>query len=166
MRLKYIKIIPVLSVITMMVCLQGCGTSKIIVINPIAHSERIQKTVALKPGNHTVSVDKESLDIFEEVVGTNLYKGKRFAKGDDTVVAYRFIQFDKGNRFKRYLLGGIGNSGEGSLTVECRFINKDGQEIGKTQIEGKIGSGFFGGSMDSAIVSAANSLATYVKKHG
>lgn len=70
---------------------------------------------------------------------------------DDLTISYRFIQFDQGNKFSRWLLGGLGNAGEGSVTIESKFFNREGKEIGKIQTEGKIGSGFLGGSFETSI---------------
>jgi hypothetical protein len=63
------------------------------------------------------------------------------------------------------MTGGIGNCGEGSSTVEVRFIDntKNAKEIGKIHAQGTIGSGIFGGSMDSSVKSVAEEVATYAK---
>ncbi len=50
---------------------------------------------------------------------------------------------------------GIGNAGEGSLTIEVTYADQSGKQLGKIMSEGKIGSGFFGGSSDDAIEKAA-----------
>jgi hypothetical protein len=72
---------------------------------------------------------------------------------------------NEGSRFKRWMTGGIGNCGEGSSTVEVRFIDntKNAKEIGKIHAQGTIGSGIFGGSMDSSVKSVAEEVATYAK---
>ena len=72
---------------------------------------------------------------------------------------------NEGSRFKRWMTGGIGNCGEGSSTVEVRFIDntRNAKEIGKIHAQGTIGSGMFGGSLDSAIEGIAEEIATYTK---
>jgi hypothetical protein len=65
-------------------------------------------------------------------------------------------------RFKRYMLPGI--AGEGSLTIEFVFLKRDNGQIGKIQVEGKIGGGLFGGSLDSAVDSAVEVVVDFIKK--
>jgi hypothetical protein len=40
------------------------------------------------------------------------------------------------------------------------FLKRDGSQIGKVQAEGKIGSGFAGGSIDSAVEVATDFIKT------
>ncbi len=142
---------------------QGCGAGKLTVLDPINNSEKTQ-TVRIKEGKHTLTVPKESIETFEKKFKERLYSNTSLTEGDDIQIVYRFIQYNEGNRFARYFLGGIGNTGEGSLTVELVFIKHDGTQIGKIQAEGKIGSGFAGGSMDSAVESAVEVATDFIQK--
>jgi hypothetical protein len=142
--------------------LQGCGAGKLTVLDPINDSEKAQ-SLRIKEGKHTLAVPKESIETFEKKFKEKLYKDTSLTEGDDIQIVYRFIQYNEGSRFARYFLGGIGNAGEGSLTIELVFIKRDGTQIGKIQTEGKIGSGFAGGSMDSAVDSAVDVATDFIK---
>lgn len=78
-------------------------------------------------------------------------------------IRYRFVQYNAGNQFTRWFWGGIGNAGEGTLTVEAKYFDSQGKEICVIQSEGKIGSGFFGGSFDYAMDKAAKEIVEYTK---
>ena len=81
--------------------------------------------------------------------------------GDELTLRYRFIQFEKGDQFARWFWGGIGNSGEASITTEVVFLDSSGKELAKIQSEGRIGSGFFGGTLNEAIEKMAEEVAEY-----
>jgi len=63
-----------------------------------------------------------------------------------------------GDRLSRWFWGGIGNAGEGMVVVQVRYIDVVGKELARTQVEGRIGSGFFGGSLDDAITKAGEDI--------
>lgn len=100
---------------------------------------------------------------FQQKLEEYLYAEKTFDKGKELTIKYRFIQFDPGNQFTRWFWGGIGNAGEGSLTVEAKFYDADNQELATIQSEGRIGSGFFGGDFSYAVDKAAEKIAEYTK---
>jgi predicted small lipoprotein YifL len=140
--------------------LTACGTGRTLVFNPAsghthATSARIVKQDA------TVDVPQSADNQFRSELEKRLYGDGKFSHGSELTVSYRFVSFNRGNRFKRWLTGGIGNSGESSLTVEANFMNPEGLKLGKIWAEGKIGIGFFGGSSSSAIDKAADKVAKY-----
>lgn len=144
--------------------LQACGSNKTMVLQkPVVHNQI--KSIKIISDNANVDLPENYQKIFEDTLETKLYKKQLLAKGSDLSVHYRFIQFDKGNQFSRWFLGGLGNAGEGSLTVEAIFLDRQGREIGKVHTEGKIGSGFFGGSISYAVEQAADALANYIVKN-
>ena len=90
-----------------------------------------------------------------------LYEESGFEKGSELRIRYRFVQFDPGNQFARWFWGGLGNTGEGSLSIEAKFVDSSGAEIATIQAQGSINSGFFGGSFELAIDKAAQEIAEY-----
>jgi hypothetical protein len=68
------------------------------------------------------------------------------------------VQFDTGNQFQRWLWRRIGNAGEGAMHVVAEYFD-GGTKLAPTQIEGRIGSGCFGGSMSEAVDKAAEEIA-------
>lgn len=151
--------------ILFIIFLQACGSSKTLILHKPEVKTNV-KNINIVSNTSTAELPLEYQKVFEKKLQDQLYKNKKqsFQQGQDLTASYRFIQFDEGSRFARWLVGGIGNAGEGSMTVETTFLDINGKEVGKVQTEGKIGSGFFGGSISSAVEKASEALATYIQK--
>lgn len=159
---SYIHFFSVVT-LTMALFLSGCGSSRMMVLEPVALKNKPSQVRVIK-GNDTVAVSRQAQDCFRKALKRALYeKGnlKEGRQGSDLTLEYRFLQFDEGSRMKRYLTGGLGNCGEGSLTIQVIYKDKAGKQIGKIHTDGKIGSGFFGGSSDGPIIKAAEEVAHY-----
>ena len=143
----------------------GCGAGRTMVMNP-PDRKTVAAGVEIVRGESTVVVPEEVVVRFEEQLKKRLFEAENgkeapFAKGTDLKLEYRFIQFNKGNQFSRYMWGGLGNSGEGNLTVSVCYRDSEDRELCTIQSEGKIGSGFFGGSISSAVDRCADEIAGY-----
>ena len=146
----------------------GCTSGRTMVMNLPTERPKVS-TLDVLEDQPTVSVPAEVTNLFREKLEAALFVGEEgsappFAKGKELILKYRFIQFNAGSQFKRWLAGGIGGYGEGSMTVEARFVNSSGKDISKVQSEGKIGAGFFGGSIDGAIEKCVEEVAQYAKQ--
>jgi hypothetical protein len=62
---------------------------------------------------------------------------------------------------QRWFWGGIGNSGEASVTLKVDFFDPASAQLGTIQVEGRIGSGFFGGSADDTLDKATDQIVNY-----
>jgi len=147
----------------------GCTSGRTMVMNvPTERMKGVSMNVVEEQA--TVSVPPEVANMFRDKLEEELFVGESssappFTKGTDLKIHYRFIQFTAGSQFKRWLAGGIGGYGEGVMTVEARFINSNGKEISTIQSEGKIGAGFFGGSIDGAVEKCVEEVAQYAKQN-
>jgi hypothetical protein len=142
------------------IVLAACGAGKTMVME--ASSQKVRAdSVALIEGNSTALCPPDVVAAFKSKLTEKIYQPGTFSQGSDVTLTYRFVQFTTGDRFQRWFFGGIGNAGEGSMTIEAVYTDKSGKQIGKIMSEGKIGSGFFGGSMDDALDKAANEVAQY-----
>ncbi|MES1956564.1 hypothetical protein SAHY_18404 [Salinisphaera hydrothermalis EPR70] len=103
-------------------------------------------------------------ETFRKELADKLYAKGGFVQGNALSLRYRFIGYDAGNRFKRWLVGGLGNAGEASVAVRVSFV-RDGQKLSQIQVEGKIGSGAFGGGASNAVKKAADQAASYALRH-
>lgn len=113
---------------------------------------------------NAVSVPEEIQRYFEKHLHKKLYADGLVRNGSQGITLnYRFVQYTEGSRLARYMLGGIGNIGESSLTIEVTFFDNQGNFIGKIISEGKISSGVFGGSSNNAIEKAAEEIASYTR---
>lgn len=146
-----------------LVALGGCGSSRTLVTEPPAMKQSFA-AASIQAEPSTVPVPDEAGAAFVDQLSKELFASNAFANQPGGLkIAYRFIQFNGGNQFERWFWGGIGNAGEGSMTVEVRFLNAAGQQLAKIQSDGRIGSGFFGGSMQDAVKRAAEEVAKYAK---
>lgn len=146
-----------------LILLSGCGAGRTLVMAP--PDARVQvASLEVTEGRSTVPVPDEVKKGFQDKLQELLYKDGGFRKGQDLRLSYRFIQFNPGNQFTRWFWGGIGNAGEGSLTIEVKYFDGASRELSTIQSEGKIGSGFFGGPFDLAVGKAAEEIADYTTR--
>lgn len=146
--------------LAVMVSLAGCGTASTLVLEPVQTADRFER-VELLAHNPTVAVPADVTQKIESVIRKGLYESGTFSHGDDLRILYTFISHDPGSQFQRWFWGGIGNTGEGSVTVMVRYVDKSDKELAKTQVEGRIGSGFFGGSLNEAITKAGQDIVKF-----
>lgn len=146
--------------LTCMALLAGCGTARTVVLDApdtdVGFSE-----VTIVARNPTVRVPQSVTDVFESELRQDLFTLGPFSPGTGLELRYSFVSHEEGNRFARWFWGGIGNSGEASVTVLVVYLDGDGREVASTQVEGRIGSGFLGGSIEDAIRQAASDVAGY-----
>jgi len=145
-----------------LIVLAGCGVGRAMVIKPPEAKIRVN-TVQVAEGNSPVAVPADVKATFTEKLDQYLYGEGGFQKGSELKISYRFIQYDPGSQFTRWFWGGIGNAGEGSLTIETKYFDASDKEIATVNVEGRIGSGFFGGALTEAIDRAAEKVAEYTK---
>ncbi|TLS72871.1 hypothetical protein FE236_13380 [Mariprofundus erugo] len=117
-------------------------------------SARVQSSALI-----TVSVPDEYIAYFDKAVRKEIFKS--FGNGSNLKMEYRFISFDEGSRFKRYLAGGIGDWGCGTLLIQADFFDATGKKLSSVQTEAVISGGLLGGSFESAIDKAVEKLAEY-----
>jgi hypothetical protein len=146
-----------------MFALIGCGAGKTLVMTPPATTFHASSVQVIED-KATVNVPDDVKQTFQEKLELALYEEGQFQRGFELKIKYRFIQYNPGDQFTRWFWGGIGNAGEGSVTVEARYYDATDNELAVIQSEGKISSGFFGGSYDFALEKAAHEIAAYAKQ--
>jgi hypothetical protein len=146
--------------LAVVVCLTGCGTASTLVLDPNKSADKFARVelIACKPN---VDVPADVTNQLESVIRNGLNGSGVFSTGPDLRILYTFISYNPGNRAARYLTGGIGDTGEGSIAVTVSYVDKNDKELAKTQVEGRIGSGFFGGSMDNAITKVGDEIVKF-----
>jgi hypothetical protein len=144
--------------------LTGCGTARTLVLEPVNSSARFSR-VELVENNANVQVPAEVTTKFRSVVEKGLYEKSAFTRGEDMRILYTFVSHNPGSQFQRWFWGGIGNAGEGSVAVTVKYVDAKGTELAKTQVEGRIGSGMFGGSYDEAIQKAGEEIVKFTTQH-
>jgi Domain of unknown function (DUF4410) len=150
--------------LTALVICTACGAGKTLVMKPLDTQAQIS-SIDVVEEKATVTVPDDVRQTLSAKLSQALYEEGTFAKGPEMTIRYRFIQYNPGSQFTRWFWGGIGNAGEGSLTVEATYVDASGNELATIQSEGKIGSGFFGGEFTLAVEKAANEIAEYTKQH-
>jgi hypothetical protein len=141
----------------------ACGTGRTMVKEP-PQQKAAFSAVKLARAADTVVVPEEYRERFVSRIREQLYGTKEkpgpFAEGEDLTIQIKVVQFEAGSQMQRWFWGGIGNAGEGSLQVLAEFYEADAK-LAEIQTEGRIGSGFFGGSMTEAVDKAADQIAAY-----
>lgn len=150
-----------IALFTALAILSGCGSGRTLVIEPPEQTAGIVKSVIVERAQHGVPIPEDAEQGFVQNLERRLYEGAGFQRGTELRIRFRFIQFDPGNQFTRWFWGGLGNTGEGSLTIEATYVDQAGTELATIQAQGSINSGFFGGSFELAIDKAAQEIADY-----
>ena len=129
--------------------IQGCGSGKTIIIRPITSSVNKTSVLDIAESNSTASVPPDVISEFQTKLDELLYQNGSFNKGmSGTMLKYKFVSYDPGNQFMRWLCGdGVFQCGHGKLVVETDFIN--GSLISTIQSEGTVRTGFFGGTLST-----------------
>lgn len=144
--------------------LAACGTAKTVVLEA-PKARKTYSSVDIVSNNPTVDVPADVTRVFEGELRNELFGEGPFSAGEQLRLLYTFVSHEEGNRLARWFWGGIGNSGEASVTIMVVYTNNGGEELAKTQVEGRIDSGFLGGSVDTAIKKAAQDVAEYTIKN-
>ncbi|HSB05386.1 MAG TPA: DUF4410 domain-containing protein [Thermodesulfobacteriota bacterium] len=151
-------------VCVLIIALTGCGAGKTMVLKPSEDRLHVS-SVEISEKDSTVNAPIEAKSSFQEMLTKFLYESGGFQKGSDLKIQYRFVQYSPGSQLTRWFWGGLGNMGEGALTIEAKYFDSNGKEIATIQSEGKIGSGVFGGSFNFAIEKCAKEIAEYTKQN-
>lgn len=127
-------------------------------------------------GDSPVEVPEDIRKVFAERLNQLLPGRELFKRG--LKIKYRFVQYDPGNRFLRWLWGGIGGIGMGLITVEAMYLDGADQELATIKAEGMVGDSFSGtvsaareisfvspGSIDVAIQRAAEKIVEYARQN-
>jgi hypothetical protein len=149
-----------LVVVTSGLTAAACGAGKTMVMEPGTEVVKAG-SIMLQEGKSTVNCPPAVVALFRSKLEAQLYKPGGFTQGDELSLTYQFVQYNPGDQFTRWFFGGLGNAGEGSITVQAIYTDRAGKPVGKIMSEGKIGSGAFGGSIDFAVQKAAEEVVQY-----
>ena len=74
------------------------------------------------------------------------------------------ISYEEGSRAKRYWIGF--GSGKAYCTIQVIFINKEtGEELSRTNFDGELAMGLFGGDADEAVDGVVEAFIDYMKQY-
>ena len=143
--------------------LVGCGAGRTMVMEAPAE-RRAFTSATVEDGKDSVTMPEEFRTRLTEKVKAGLYgdaeKPGSFKDEAGLTIRLKVVQFDSGSQFQRWVFGGLGNQGEASLHVLAEFYEGD-KKLAHIQTEGRIGSGAFGGSVNSAVDKAAAEIVEY-----
>ena len=147
---------PLVIVLAIAAC--ASGTTK--VLAPAALNQTFANA-KIERAEDSVPVDAPVGERYETTLSELLYAEGLFVEGDGLTIRYRFIQYNKGSRAARYIVGF--GAGKGSMTIETVFLDRDGNELARIENGGEISMGFFGGSFNEAVDKAAKETAEYAQ---
>ena len=74
------------------------------------------------------------------------------------------ISYEEGSRAKRYWIGF--GSGKAYCTIQVIFTNKEtGEELSRTNFDGELAMGLFGGDADEAVDGVVNAFIDYMQQY-
>ena len=152
-----------------LVCLllTACGTGRTMVMEPVAE-RKVFSAAKLERADDSVEVPAELKTMFVEKLRGDLYgtteRAGPFSEGDGLTIRVKVVQFEAGSQFQRWFFGGIGNQGEASMQLLTEFFEGD-RKLANIHTEGRIGSGFFGGSVESAVGKAVSEISGFAAKN-
>ena len=140
--------------------LSACASSVLTVEQPYAGQQRFS-TATLEYDKSSVPVDDDNLSYTRNKLDDALFGGASpiFQRGDGLKIRYRYVGFNEGSRFGRYLAPGI--AGGSKIVLETDFVGPDGTVLATVRGEGEVRGGFFGGSNKSGIDKAVKEIADY-----
>lgn len=146
------------------VALSACASSNTTVVTPVRIAQGVTyPTVRIEAGADAASVKQSGRNTFERELKDFLFTaGSGFTPGDALTIRYRFVAYDEGDQFQRWMASGL--AGKGELKVEAVFLDTDQRELGKITVDGSISAGVLGGDFNDVIGKAAKNLADYTIK--
>lgn len=128
-------LILVLSIAVLTGC-TGAGRSK--VLKP-AEAETRFSSLTISEADSSIDIPPHLKTYFHERLSKLLYKKYKFLEGEDLRLTYSFTRYEPGNRFVRFLIGGIlAPSAAGVLYVDVKFIDREGTELSTIQVKGTV----------------------------
>jgi len=146
------------------VALAACATGSTTVLAPAQLTpSATYATVRIEPIADTVKITGDGRAVFDRRLKEYLFaKDSGFTPGDALTIRYRFVAFDEGDQFQRWLAPYA--AGKGTMKVEAVFLDTQQTELSKINVDAELSMGPLGGDFDSAISRAARELADYAIK--
>jgi|GEM_PF-665240 lipoprotein len=132
----------------------GCANSQLQNTN-FYNTQKYQNAHA-KCGNSNVNANLES-KINEKLRQKNKI-------GEAITIQCDVQNFDEGNRFTRYMLGGLGGAGKATSLTKINILDANNVNIGNFEISAELGIGIFGGSSDEMIEATATKIVNIVEE--
>jgi len=98
------------------------------------------------------------------------YSPGPFMRGNDLQIVYTIVQYTKGDWRKRYWFGGAfwndtaNIPGKGTLSVQAKYLDAQGKELSRIQVEAKIGDELFPERYQEVINWVAQDIVDYTSK--
>lgn len=145
--------------VVMALALVGCANSALTVDQ--APPAFRSATAMLQPGTSTVAVDTDNTAYTQRKLEDAFFGGSApvFAKGDGLKMRWRYIGFNEGSRFGRYLTAGL--AGGSKVSLEVTFLRPDDTVLTTVRGEGTVSGGLFGGSNKTGIDKAVKKIRDY-----
>lgn len=152
--------------------LAGCGASVLYVQTPVPQDTPRPSVRAFQFNIEDYVQSEHSApaigSLGEELVLQGERSGWQAAPADDSAssalqVSIKITGFDGGNRLSRALFGGdLGGKGQARIEVEFAL---EGQPAGVIRVDAEMTDGFFGGSMRTAMRSAAKEVVSFIDRN-
>ena len=161
--------------------LTACGSGRYTIVEPAKKQFSDYHTLEIKPFTTTLnSAEAKALsDRFAERLHRAITEQRaenpdRLVFQDITLqtaqsegvllVEGNVISYEEGSRAKRYFIGF--GSGKAYCTIQVIFRDKNsGEEVSRTNFDGELGMGIFGGDADEAVDAVVGSFIDYMREY-
>ncbi|MDO4997629.1 MAG: DUF4410 domain-containing protein [Neisseria sp.] len=148
-----------LSIIVLMFALTGCASSKV-------HFEPVEQPYSsyrIKDISDE-HIDKQHRLEFVQYLQKRLNQ-MGYQTGDDLEFEINILNYDKGNRALRYLVGF--GAGKATAQLSTSLIDtKTGKVVGKLDTKAKLSMGLFGGDAGGVLFAAADDIIIRIQRAG
>lgn len=97
--MKWLAAGPLVAVLT------GCGAGKMLVLKPSTQADFKASSVVVQVEKASVKAPSEVESKFQTSLAQELYGQNGFTQGNALILRYRFIGFQPGSQFKRWMMG-------------------------------------------------------------
>ena len=127
-------------------------------LEPVKNPKQLL-TVSVCAAQSDPEIPDEISEQFGKLLRTKLYEEASVQEGTDIIIIYRIIDINPKTKMKRWMIGcEKGDSGEGTLTTEVTYLDRDKNILGKIVAEGKTHNDLFGSTFSNALIGAADEV--------
>lgn len=140
--------------------LAACASSNL-TVEQVARSPVRVTAIELQQDQSTVNISDDARGYLDTRMRAAFHEGDApaFRTGNQMLVRYRFVSYERGSRALRYLVPFV--AGGSTMIVEAEFIDPNGVTIARVRGQGQVNGGIAGGSHNSAIDSAVGQIRDY-----
>ena len=156
------KVVHALALAGAAFSLGGCANSVLTVEQPYVGNQQYAYA-EIQAADSSVEIDDDNRDYTARKLNEAIFGGAKpiFVEGSGLTLRWRYVGFNEGSRFGRYMTAGI--AGASKVVLEVEFVDQSGEVVSTVRGEGSVSGGIGGGSNKSGIDKAVQKIAEYAE---